>query len=72
MPQYINIIQAISQEFFLITENFVFLLLIPVQKLGTLITRHKVRPTVLGFGVRAHIIQILGCVEEIGVMPFLA
>ena len=36
--QYIDIIHAVRQELFLISEYFVFLLLVPVQKLGSLIT----------------------------------
>jgi hypothetical protein len=38
VPQYIDIIHAVLQELFLISENFVFLLLLPVQKLASLIT----------------------------------
>jgi len=37
LPQYIDIVHAEGQELMLIAENFVFLLLIPFQKLGSLI-----------------------------------
>jgi hypothetical protein len=66
MHQYIDIIHAVNQELFLIMEIFVFLLLVPFQKLGSLITRHIFRPKVLGFGIRNPIIQILGRVKKCG------
>jgi len=37
LPQYIDIISAVGQELLLIAENFVFLLLVPFQKSGSLI-----------------------------------
>jgi hypothetical protein len=37
LHQYIDIVHAVGQGLLLIAENFVFLLLIPFQKLGSLI-----------------------------------
>jgi hypothetical protein len=36
LPQYIDV-HAVGLEFFLITQRFPFLLLVPIQKLGSLI-----------------------------------
>jgi hypothetical protein len=35
---YIDVIHAVAQELFLITEYFVFFFLAPVQKFGSLVT----------------------------------
>ena len=63
LPHYFDIIYAVRQQFFLISENCVFLLLIPFQKLGTLITRHYVSPILIGVAKKAHTIQIFGGVK---------
>ena len=38
LPQYIKIIHGVNQQLLLIAEHFVFLLLVPFQKLGSLIS----------------------------------
>jgi hypothetical protein len=40
------------------------LFFMPFQKLGSLITWHIVRSTVVGFVIRFHVIQILGHVKS--------
>jgi hypothetical protein len=72
LPQYVHIIEAVGQQLFLITKKFVFLLLIPFRKLGSLLPRHIVYPIVFGVGIRAHIIQILCRIKEVRVITFLA
>jgi len=42
------------------------------SKLGSLITGHVVCPIELGFRISAHIIQILGRVEKMRIISFLA
>jgi hypothetical protein len=42
----------------------------PLHKLGALINR--VCPIKFGLGIRAHIIYIVGRVEEVGVLPLFA
>ena len=37
MPQYIDIIHAVGQEFLLIAQSFVFLLLVPFKNLDSVI-----------------------------------
>jgi hypothetical protein len=66
LPQYVHIIQAVGQKLFLITEKFVFLLLIPFRKLGLLLPRLIVYLIVFGVGIRAHIIQIFAVLKECG------
>jgi len=71
LPQYIDIVHAGGQELLLIAETFIFLLLIPFQKLGLLIASHLVCPTERGFGIRTHIVQIVGRVKEVRIIPLL-
>jgi hypothetical protein len=72
LPQYIDVVYAVSQQFLPVVKIFVFNPLIPGRKLGSFITRHKVCPIELGFGIRANVIQIVGSVEEVGIVPLLA
>jgi hypothetical protein len=72
LPQYVHIIQAVGQKLFLITEKFVFLLLIPFRKLGSLLPKHIVYSLVFGVGIRAQIIQILFRIKKVLVITFLA
>jgi len=66
LPQYIGIVHAVGQQFLPIVKNFVSNPLIPGRNLGLFITRHKDCPIELGFGMRAHIIQIVGSFENLG------
>jgi len=72
LPRYIDVIHGVGQQFLPIVKNFVFYLLIPDRKLGSFTTWHKVCPIVLGFGLVAHIIQIVSRVEEVWIIPLLA
>jgi len=56
----------------ILLKNFVLYPLIPDRKLGSFITRHKVCPIEHGFGMRAHIIQIVGIVEEVAIVHLFA
>lgn len=60
LPLYIEVILP---EFSRITETYVLLLLEPNQKLGSLLTWHKICPILLGFEIGPHTIQILGRVK---------
>jgi hypothetical protein len=72
LPQYIDIIHAVGQQFLLIGEYFTCLFLVPLQELGALISGHIFRPVKFGFWIRTHIIQIVGRVDKVGVKPFPA
>jgi len=72
LPKYIDVVHAVDQQFLPIFKKIVFFPLLPDQKLASLITRPKACPIVLGFGMRTHIIQIVGKVEEVGMVPLLA
>jgi len=65
------VVHAVGQELLFIAETFIYLLLIPFQKLGLLIATHVVCPTERGFGIRTHIVQIVGPVKEVRIIPIL-
>jgi len=44
----------------------------PGRNMSSYNTRHKVCPIVFGFVMRAHIIQIVGSVDEMALVPLLA
>ena len=60
LPQQIDIVHAVVRQFSLIEKNFVFLFLLPCQKLDPFITPSEVCPMEVRFGKRAHKVQIFG------------
>ena len=70
--QYIRVVHEICQQFILIKEYLTFLLLVSFQKLGAFIHGYAVCPVKFGFKIGAQIIQVLGRVEEVGLVSLLA
>jgi len=71
LTQYIDVVHTLGQQFLPIVKNVVFYTLMPGRKLDSFITTH-VCPILRGFGKRIHIIQIVGSVEGVGIVPLLA
>ena len=71
LPQYIYLVHAVNQQFFPIVKILVFYPRITGRKLSSVITRHKVSPIALGFGMRGHIIQIIGHNVLMGLVSLL-
>ena len=72
LPEYIHVFHSVSQYFHPIVKPFVLYPRIPGRKLSSVITLHKLCLIVLGCWMWAHIIQIIGDVQETDVVPLLA
>ena len=71
LPQCIDVVNAVGQQFLPIFKNYVCY---PLYQSGNWVRSSpfiKVWPIELGFGMRAHTNEIVGCVVEVGIVPLL-